>query len=388
MRLLILSSSTGGGHDMRARSLVAWSGQMTDHRPDQSEIAVERYQALEENSGLYRFGVFLYNWIQKKWPLLHHLYFNFLELFQISASRHRLLGKKKFAARLRSFHPDVIVSVHAHTNHAFRAFAQEVLPGVRFVTYCGEMYGGYGFSRHWVDPDADAFIGSTPEICDAARQLGMPAARTIYGGFLLDPGFYQPPMTRNERAAWRRDILMLDPDQFTLLLSTGANGALNHLKFLKALDRAGLKLQIVALCGRNASAREEIDAWASQQNRLTIRTLGYQEVMFPLMQSVDGIVARPGTGTTSEAILAGCPIYLNALGGIMPQEWITVKYLRAQDHAAPPHPARQRPRPHAAPPPAFKCCSTTGPSQDRRPPPRTGTAGRPACASQKLKFRV
>ncbi len=335
MRLLILSSSTGGGHDMRARSLAAWAARTTDHHPDQSEIEVERYQALEESSGLYRLGVLLYNWIQKKWPRLHHLYFNFLELFQISASRHTLLGKKKFAERLRSFQPDVIVSVHAHTNHAFRAFAQEVLPQVRFVTYCGEMHGGYGFSRRWVDPGADAFIGATPEICDAARQLGMPAARIIFGGFLLDPDFYQPPLAPDERAAWRRDELRLDPHQFTLLLSTGANGALNHLKFIKALDRAGLKLQIVALCGRNAPAREAIDAWASQQNRLTIRTLGYQEAMFPLMQSVDGIVTRPGTGTTSEAILADCPIYLNALGGIMPQEWITVRYLRSQGLAAP-----------------------------------------------------
>ena len=335
MRLLILSSSTGGGHDMRARSLAAWAARMNRDQTDTTVIEVARYQALEESSGLYRVGVFLYNWIQKKWPLLHHLYFNFLELFQISASRHTLLGKKNFAERLRSFQPDAIVSVHAHTNHAFREFAQEVLPGLRFVTYCGEMHGGYGFSRHWVDPGANAFIGATPEICDAARQLGMPAARTIYGGFLLDPNFYLRPLAPDERAAWRRDQLGLDPDRFTLLLSTGANGALNHLKFLKALDRSGLKLQIVALCGRNAPAREEIDAWASQQNQLTIRTLGYQEAMFPLMQSVDGIVARPGTGTTSEAILAGCPIYQNALGGIMPQEWITVKYLRAQGVAAP-----------------------------------------------------
>jgi processive 1,2-diacylglycerol beta-glucosyltransferase len=44
------------------------------------------------------------------------------------------------------------------------------------------------------------------------------------------------------------------------------------------------------------------------------------------MQSVSAIVARPGTGTTSEAILLGCPLIHNGVGGIMPQEWITVKF--------------------------------------------------------------
>ena len=48
-----------------------------------------------------------------------------------------------------------------------------------------------------------------------------------------------------------------------------------------------------------------------------------------LLSRADAIVTRPGTGTTSEAILCGCPIIFNGIGGIMPQEWITVKYARS-----------------------------------------------------------
>jgi UDP-N-acetylglucosamine:LPS N-acetylglucosamine transferase len=47
-----------------------------------------------------------------------------------------------------------------------------------------------------------------------------------------------------------------------------------------------------------------------------------------LMRSVSAIVARPGTGTTSEAIASACPLLLNCLGGVMPQEHITVKFCR------------------------------------------------------------
>ena len=56
MRILILSSSTGGGHDMRARSLVSWYGSKHNSTP----ITTERYQALEESSGLYSFGAVSY----------------------------------------------------------------------------------------------------------------------------------------------------------------------------------------------------------------------------------------------------------------------------------------------------------------------------------------
>ena len=53
-------------------------------------------------------------------------------------------------------------------------------------------------------------------------------------------------------------------------------------------------------------------------------------MMHLLMQASSAIVARPGTGTTSEAIISGCPIIFNSLGGFMPQEWITMRY--AQRH--------------------------------------------------------
>lgn len=330
MRILVLSSSTGGGHDMRARSIVRWAECL---RGEDFPVEVERYQALEGNSGLYGFGVEVYNWIQRFCPRLHHVYFNWLELFQVSVHERLLLGRKRYERVLREVRPDVVVSVHAHTNHAFRVIAQRVLPGVRFVTYCGEMHGGYGFSRHWVDPGADAFIGATGVICDAARARGMAPERVFEGGFLLAPHFYRAAEAADRDVAAvgaYRESLGLEAGRFTLLLSTGANGAQNHLDFLAALDAAKLDVQVVALCGRNAGALADIEGWRPKFSQIEVRAMGYQERMFELMAGCDAMVARPGTGTTSEAILAGCPLLLNTLGGVMPQEWITVKYLRSQ----------------------------------------------------------
>lgn len=326
MRILVLSSSTGGGHDMRARSIEQWNAVLSK---SDATTTIDRYQALEESAGIYKFGVALYNLIQKKWPRLHHLYFNWLEVFQVSAHENLLLGKKRFIQVLEKTRPDVIISVHAHTNHAFRAIAKRTLPQVRFVTYCGEMFGGYGYSRHWVDPKADAFIGATKEICTAAEKLGMPAKKIRYGGFLLNPKFYAAPLTPAKKEQLCVTELELAPDKFTILLSTGANGAQNHPAFITALEKAKLPIQVIALCGRDQAAQPRLTEMEQELKYVTVKVLGYRDDMFALMQICHAIVARPGTGTTCEAIMAGCPLLLNTLGGIMPQEWITVKYLRA-----------------------------------------------------------
>jgi processive 1,2-diacylglycerol beta-glucosyltransferase len=323
-RLLILSSSTGGGHDMRAQALRDWVAL----DPSQ-HWEVRQHQALETAHGFYRFGVWFYNFIQRHAPFLHHLYFHELELLSLFRHPRWIMGGQKFCELVREFAPHVVVSVHGSTNHGFFELVRQTLGArdVRCVTYCGELSGGYGFSRHWVNPSADLFIGAVTETAEAAQKLGMPADRNKVGGFLLRPDFYQPRLSTEQRASLARE-LELDPLRFILMLSTGANGALNHTFFLRALAAAGLSLQVIALCGRNEKEKQNIQAMSAHWPQLKVCALGRREDMAGLMDLADAIVTRPGTGTTSEAILRQCPLILNGMGGIMPQECITVKFCR------------------------------------------------------------
>lgn len=324
VKILILTSSTGGGHDMRARSLRQWM----ELPENASDWECRVHQALESTHGLYRFGVGLYNWIQKTWPLLHHIYFNVLEGLGATRKGRKLLGRERFIALLEDFRPEVVLSTHGHLNHAFFEVARETLgrDRVRCVTYCGELFGGYGFARGWVNPGADAFIGAVDATCEAARKRQMPGVRVSRGGFLLHPDFFRPPEPNEKDRLFRE--LNLDPTRFTLLLATGANGANNHRACIAACDRAGLRIQIIALCGKNEKARLALADFPLVTTGLAVRTLGYTGDMPRLLRSVSVVFARPGTGTTSEAILCGCPVLFNAIGGIMPQEGITVRFAR------------------------------------------------------------
>ncbi len=311
---------------MRARAFQEWAQAGPSH-----DLSVQLHRPLEDSHPIYAFGVWLYNRIQRTAPFLHHAYFNFLEGVPIVRTR-KPLGAARYRKVLEARQPDVLISVHDSLNHAFFEYAREVLGHnrVKCITYCGELSGGYGFSRHWVNPSADLFIGAVPETCQAAVRWGMAAERTRVGGFLLRRFFYDPPEDAAARAAFIREKLRLDPDEFILLLSASSRGAHNHVRFLEALRRRGVDAQVVLLCGKSPIAEREVSGWAKANPSARVRLLPHNANVGQLMRSVSAIVARPGTGTTSEAIVSGCPLLLNSLGGIMPQERITVKFCR--DH--------------------------------------------------------
>ena len=324
MRVLILTSSTGGGHNMRARAFQEWA-----QAEPRLNISAQLHHPLGKSHELYAFGVWLYNRIQRTAPFLHHVYFNFLEVVPIVRA-HKPLGAHKYRKVLEVLQPDVLISVHDSLNHCFFEYAREVLGKDRLkcVTYCGELSDGYGFSRHWVNPSADLFIGAVPETCEAAVRRGMPPGKTHLGGFMLRRCFYDPAPGEAERAAFYRNVLQFDPNEFTLLLSASTRGAHNHVRFLEALKRHRMDAQVVLLCGKSQITEREVSEWAKANPKARVRLLPHNTNVGLLMRSVSAIVARPGTGTTSEAIVSGCPLLLNCLGGVMPQERLTVKFCR------------------------------------------------------------
>lgn len=325
MRWLILTSSTGTGHNMRADSLRQWADRVFG-----STVEVRIHHVLENTHPLYRFGVGVYNTIQRWCPRLHHVYFNYLELAAMHSKGAKILGRDAFIDLVTDWAPDRIISVHPHTNHGFFDLARRALPKrrTRCITYCGELSGGYGLSRHWVNPRADGFIGATEEICAASRAVGMPANRIFNGGFMLRAAFYGAPARLDREAELIAQELNLDRSVFTVLLSTGLAGANNHVEILRELAALKRPLQVIALCSRRRKTREKVEAFAARHPHLTIRALDHTDRILALKRLTTVLVARPGTGSTSEAIQLGVPLIHNGIGGIMPQEMITVKYCR------------------------------------------------------------
>jgi len=106
-----------------------------------------------------------------------------------------------------------------------------------------------------------------------------------------------------------------------ILLGTGANGVNRHVEVLNSLTKYNSSFQVVALCGNNNKIYDRI---------LTIKNLFNFKVvplkiiddraMTLLLTEAKFLFARPGAGTTTEAIVCGTPVIFDISRGAMPQE--------------------------------------------------------------------
>ncbi|MFQ5784511.1 MAG: glycosyltransferase [Alphaproteobacteria bacterium] len=329
MRVLVLTSSTGGGHDARAEAFRDWV-----ERLHGSTVEVRIDHTLENSSPWFARGVAVYNAIQRRAPWFHHLYYNMGEVFGAFQRGEVRVGLPYYDSLLQEFQPDVVLSVHSMLNRGYFRYAKWRLAKPVFcVTYCGEFSGGYGFSRNWVAREVDFFLGRTEETLQAARQLGLPADKGKCLGHFLKPALYEPPMDTVQEVAYLRDRLDLDPGRFTLLLATGGAAAQNHIALLRQLLPFSERLQAIALCGRSVETRERLEAWQRRHPELGLAILPFSLEMDSLLQVASAVVTRPGTTTSAEALRLGCPILFNRIGGTMPQENCTLRYFEARNLA-------------------------------------------------------
>ena len=300
---------------MRAEALKEWAESEGD------EVRILR--PLERFSRLYRFGTRLYNAIQGTWPGLHKVYFHFLEQASLHRRKYGILGARPFREVVRNLEPEVIVSVHAHLNHGYRDLARQALPDQPpvFVVYCGELGDGPGFSRHWINPEVDLFAGPFEETCDAAIVRGMPEDKVFRAGLLLRKPFFGQLKPKKKELNFVRDKWDLDPARPILVLGTGANGVNRHLSVILSLRSRGEPVQVVALCGKNQKTMRWLET-IGDHPKISLRSLPEipADDMAPLLRSATLLYARPGAGTTSEAIACGTPMLFDVSRGVMPQE--------------------------------------------------------------------
>ena len=322
MSILVLSSKTGGGHEMRANALL--------HFGDLLSTKTYIYRPLENGSSFYNFGTNLYNFIQKTYPGAHALYFKFLEKASLHRRSNQILGRDKYLRLVYGLQPKLIISVHAHLNHGYFDLVKHSVRGERtkFLIYCGELADGFGFSRHWVNPDVDAFWGPTKESINAAILRGMPKNKCTVVGPLLRSVFYKD-VKNADREAFHK-MCNLDKNQTYGVLATGANGANSHLAALKSLKKAGCNLKIIVLCGSSHSLINKVRS-LSDRLGLNVRALPTISAknMRILLTDCDWVFGRPGAGLTSEAISLGTRIYFDVSKGIMPQEHNNLNFLRS-----------------------------------------------------------
>jgi UDP-N-acetylglucosamine:LPS N-acetylglucosamine transferase len=213
-------------------------------------------------------------------------------------------------SRLR---PDVVVSMIPHYNRALKLSLQNVCPGTPFVTLLTDIAD---YPPHfWIERQDQYVICGSNRAAEQARQIGMPAERVMrVSGMILNPKFHADSDSNRWTGRLR---LGLQPDLPTGLVLFGGEGSSEMVKIADALNRAGTKLQLIMICGKNRGLANELRAL---QRRIPMFVEGFTREIPYYMDLADFFIGKPGPGSISEALAKRLPVIVQRNAWTMAHE--------------------------------------------------------------------
>jgi 1,2-diacylglycerol 3-beta-galactosyltransferase len=317
-RIVFLFSDTGGGH--RA-SATAVQKALELEFPGRFEVQLLD-PFVEGGRPFLRWLVYRYNFMLKHLPRTYGLVFHLTDNRAVMRAAIRIFGRalrSSLRRYLEQYSPDGVVSFHPLTNHVTVEEMEAMGLRVPFITVVTDMVD---LHRFWLTKRADLVIVPSSEARRYCVKRGLDPRKLHVEGLPVNPNFTGPP-TREERRQAREHLGL--EDRQTLLLAAGGEGAGRLGAFARALDGAGLGLQLVVVCGRNEKLRRKL---AARSWKGSVRTLGFVDNMPELMRAADAMVTKAGPGTITEALVSGLPIFLT--GYVPGQEEGNVRYVEEQ----------------------------------------------------------
>jgi len=299
-RVLILSASTGNGHTSAARALEAVC------RTEGLEVMV--VDSLDYSPKAYRLwyaGGYeaLVRWLPVVWGLLYRDSDSPKASFQMQ-TRLDVIFLKRLDALVHSFQPDWVLCTHSLPQPRLALLKQR---GEQFKM--GIVITDLHPHLMWLRGEPDVFFVPT----DWSKQRLLerhPTAenRVVVTGIPVHPAF---GVAEPRQAA--RLTAKLKPDVPVVLVSAGGIGAGPFVQVIQLLQKIEAPLQVVVICGRNAGLRTHIERTLSQKppkDTLEITLTGHISLgeMAALMRSADFMIGKPGGLTSSECLVAGCPL--------------------------------------------------------------------------------
>jgi 1,2-diacylglycerol 3-beta-galactosyltransferase len=205
-----------------------------------------------------------------------------------------------FRRMLRENPADLYVSVHPLlTMPAVRALGKDRPP---FITVVTDLVSAHAF---WFYPKVDKIIVPTEGAYDRALKYKVPPHKLKIIGLPISQKFCAKPGNKAElRAAlgWQTDLT-------TVLVVGGGEGMGPLAEIAKGIANSGLPIQMVIVCGRNDSLRDQL---SQTQWPIPTQIYGFATNMPDLMRASDLIVTKAGPSSVIEAINAGLPIVLSS----------------------------------------------------------------------------
>jgi 1,2-diacylglycerol 3-beta-galactosyltransferase len=157
--------------------------------------------------------------------------------------------------------PDLVVSLIPNFNRAIfeglriadRARSRPATPMVTILTDLADCPPHF-----WIERQEQYLICGTAKAAEQALAMGYPPTRVLRtSGMIVRPEFYRRPEISREQ---ERRRLGLRPDVPTGLVMFGGFGSRRMLTIARRVAEAGVRTQLIFLCGHNQRLREQLSA--------------------------------------------------------------------------------------------------------------------------------
>lgn len=312
-KILIISTSTGEGHNQAANSI---SGNF-----EKSGYEIVRHDFLKNNSKiLTKLFISGYEISASFFPKTYGLAYKLTD----TGFTNKLLSlvffftKRKISNLINSVNPDIILITHPFAVNIMGSLKKKGLnkPVIVIVT---------DFKAHstYIDKNIDAYITASENTKENLAGRGIDPRRIFSFGIPVKDEFLE---SKSDIKTTKND------DYFNILLMSGSMGLKNISYVLKELLNNSHKLRITVVCGKNEKLKNDLlSEYSHSMKDKKLHILGFSKDIDSLMEYSDLIISKPGGLTVTEAITKNLPLLIPfAIPG---QETQNVEFLTSNGYA-------------------------------------------------------
>ena len=312
-KVLIMSASTGGGHNRAAKAM---KDEIEKKCIDGEHITCEIIDSLKLinttmdkiiSSGYEKSA----KYTPKAWGGVYKMSdANIVSKHEYKGNLFNTLLASKLKKLLKERKPDLIIGTHPFPmialstlkkkypyRNAFNSF---------FVPPLISVLTDYTAHSTYIQDEIDYYIAGDEYVKEVLISEGVDGDKIKPYGIPVEKSFLE----HREKSVVLEE-LGLAPDKFTVLLMGGSFGAGNIKDTLKELLEIDRDFQIIVITGRNETLKEKLEKSLEKHTiDKNISILGFTQDMNDILSAVDIIVSKPGGLTTTECLLKELPMII------------------------------------------------------------------------------
>lgn len=324
-KVLIMTASTGGGHNRAAKAIAEELEKRTFKNEKIECKIIDSFKLINQtidkviSEGYEISAKYTPKAYGKVYTISDKKFFSVNEFKNNPLS---LLMARKFKKLLKEEKPDLIIGTHAFPLVALSRLKKgargESLEGdfSEFVKTGDEITHSFpplisvltDYTAHlaYLQDEIDYYICGDQYVKELLVEDGIPSEKIKPFGIPVERSFLENRT---------RDIVIeeldLDPAKKTVLLMGGSFGAGNIKGTLDDIASIERDFQVLVITGRNKSLELSLKNRILDYNtNINIKILGFTNIMNDILPAIDILVTKPGGLTTTEALLKDVPMVI------------------------------------------------------------------------------